>query len=248
MEWIAAALGLSIVALVWGWRLGGSAFAQNLLATWLLGPGLLFDKCGRRAPADPAALSGSGKPRRGHGRDPRFRYSPVLGSIFNAFDQLNVEWWDQYWHDMRYELLDAQDAEPLAALVLLENVMLETSSGVSRVSENLGADELMNIGDTPLPTELLARWRVLLAGLNEHVPVPAALVRLETSVTEQEAMRIEVRAPDHSLTLSPSDLSLRDNFVTAGSYGAVVHASADRASRVVNELMVDLGMRPRDRW
>ncbi len=51
------------------------------------------------------------------------------------------------------------------------------------------------------------------------VLVPAALARLETSMTEQQAMRIEARARDHSPTLSPPDPSLRDNVVTARSYG-----------------------------
>jgi hypothetical protein len=69
------------------------------------------------------------------------------------------------------------------------------------------------------------------------------------SITEQRAMRVDARAGDQPLKLSLSDLSVRDNFATAYSYGAVMRTLAESAGRVVEELMVDLvvdlGMRSR---
>jgi hypothetical protein len=249
LEWIAAAVVLSIVALVWGWWLGGSAFFQNELAALaLLGPGLFLTNVVavrlqiRRCSADRARRVAATIPT---------LVSTNLSfwlPVFNAFDQLGSDGWAENWHRMREDLLCAQNAEPSIALAELRNVMSETSGCISHLTWDLGPGELMNIGDTPLPTELLSTWRILISVLNQDVPVPGGLARLETGIAEQQAMRLEARAGDHSLTLSPPDPSLRDNFVTARSYGAVVGALADDAWTVVNELMVDLGMSSRDLW
>jgi hypothetical protein len=174
LEWIGAALVLSIVAIVWGWQLGGSAFAQNVFAALaLLGPGLLLTNVvavrlqDRRRAADRAS-----------------RVVATVGTlvsyafrfwlpIFNVFDQLERKWWADDRLDLRDELDDALDAEPRIALDILCDVMRKTASGVLRLTADLGQDELLNIGDTPFPTELLSEWRILFAVLNQHVPVPA---------------------------------------------------------------------------
>lgn len=247
LEWIAGALLLSVGALVWGWRLGGSAFLQNELAALVLvGPGLLLTNVIavrlqiRRRSADRASHVAA-------------TVAALLSNalsfwlpVFNAFDQLGHDGWADDWHDMRHDLIAARQAEPDEALATLGNAMTYASSRVRYLTEDLGPNELMNIGDTPLPTGLLSTWRILIAVLNQDVPVSAGLAQLETSMSEQQAMQIKARAGSRSLTLRPSDLSLRDNLVTAHSYGAMVSTLANGAWRVVDELMIDLGMRSRD--
>lgn len=248
-EWIALALGLSIGAFVWGLLLNSSALLQSELATLaLLGPGLLLTNV--------IAVQLRNR-RRSAQRESRIAatVASLISNallfwppIFNAFDQLDIREWAEDWHNMRTALIAALDAEPCKALTDLAEVMAHTSS-VRYLTRDLGPKELMNIGDTPQPTELLYAWQSIIAGLNQDVLIPAGLARLNTSIAQQQGMRIQARTNGRSLTLSPLDPSLRDNYVTAHSYGAMVGALADSASTVVEELMIDLGWRERrDPW
>lgn len=249
-EWIAGALVLSIGALALGLWLDSSALLQSELATLaLLGPGLLLTN----------VVAVQLKNRR-RSAQRKSRIAATVTSlisnallfwppIFNAFDQLGIRQWAEGWHDKRTALIAALDAEPRTALTDLAEVMEQTSSSVRYLTRDLGPKELLNIGDTPPPTQLLYAWQSIIAALNQDVMVPAGLARLNTSIAQQQAMRIQARTNGHSLTLSPSDPSLRDNYVTAHSYGAMVGVLADSASTVVTELMIDLGWSDRrDPW
>lgn len=248
-EWIALALVLSLGAFVWGLLLDSSALLQSELATLaLLGPGLLLTNV--------IAVQLRNR-RRSAQRESRIAatVASLISNallfwppIFNAFDQLDIREWAEGWHDMRTALIAALDAEPCKALTDLAEVMAQTSS-VRYHTRDLGPKELMNIGDTPQPTQLLYAWQSIIAALNQDVLVPAGLARLNTSIAQQQVMRIQARTNGRSLTLSPLDPSLRDNYVTAHSYGTMVSALADSASTVVEELMIDLGWRVRrDPW
>jgi hypothetical protein len=165
--------------------------------------------------------------------------------IFNAFDQLRIDWWESAWHDMKEELQDAEDVGPKGALAALVDVMTETAMDVGQLTQGQRADRTMIIGETPPPTALLSKWRILLVVLNQDVPVPAGLASLETCMTQLHAMRIKAHAGSESVFLTPSDPSLRNYHVTARSYGALVGLLANGVSQVLEGVMGDLGLRPR---